>query len=293
MSITYGFFNSVDGDRTYNADQMSTYFEGLISNGVYENIGGALQVKASNGLTVTVQTGRAIIDSKWIRLDAIEPLTLNGAHVTLNRYTAIVLRLDKSKRSIELIMKDGDNATTPTKPAMVNDVVVNEICLAYIYVAAGAISITQANIIDTRADNNVCGWVTGIIKQVDTSELFLQWQTAYEEYFADMQAWKAEQKILFDNWFASLTETLQINTRVHKYSKVVETVDNHAVFPLDMDGYVYDERDILFVNVNGVMMTEVYDYLIDTRVTPVEMHVNRNMDPDNIVEIIALKSGQL
>ena len=29
MAITYGFFNSVDGDRKYNAEQMSTYFDGL------------------------------------------------------------------------------------------------------------------------------------------------------------------------------------------------------------------------------------------------------------------------
>ena len=40
MAVTYGFFNAIqqnDGsyDRTYNADQMSTYFEGLVGDGVY------------------------------------------------------------------------------------------------------------------------------------------------------------------------------------------------------------------------------------------------------------------
>ena len=50
MAVTYGFFNSVlvNGmqDRRYNADQMSTYFKGLISDGVYQNVGGGLQVRA-------------------------------------------------------------------------------------------------------------------------------------------------------------------------------------------------------------------------------------------------------
>lgn len=39
MAVTYGFFNSVNGDRKYNADQMSSYFDGLVTDGVYEKIG--------------------------------------------------------------------------------------------------------------------------------------------------------------------------------------------------------------------------------------------------------------
>ena len=34
MAITSGFFNSVNDDRPYNAEQMTLYFEGLISNGI-------------------------------------------------------------------------------------------------------------------------------------------------------------------------------------------------------------------------------------------------------------------
>ena len=62
MSVTYGFFNSVNGDRVYNADQMSEYFNELVSNGVYESVGGALQVVPNTGMNVNVKTGRGIID---------------------------------------------------------------------------------------------------------------------------------------------------------------------------------------------------------------------------------------
>ena len=60
MSVTCGFFNSSNGDRKYNADQMSSYFEGLVSDGVYENVGDALIVKAGDGMQVIVGEGRAI-----------------------------------------------------------------------------------------------------------------------------------------------------------------------------------------------------------------------------------------
>ena len=35
MAIKYGFFNSVSGDRKYNADDISNYFLKLISDGVF------------------------------------------------------------------------------------------------------------------------------------------------------------------------------------------------------------------------------------------------------------------
>ena len=179
MAITYGFFNAIkqsDGtyDRMYNADQMSTYFEGLISDGIYESVDDGMQVLAASDMQVQVGAGRAVIGSRWLKNTAAYPIILNRAHVTLNRYTAIIIRLDLSARTIEITTKDGDNATTPAKPVMENTEMIKEMCLAYVYVGRGVTAITQANIEDTRADNSVCGWVTGIVQQVDTSKLFLQ-----------------------------------------------------------------------------------------------------------------------
>ena len=34
MSLTSGFYNSLDGDRTYNAEQMSELFDGIINDGI-------------------------------------------------------------------------------------------------------------------------------------------------------------------------------------------------------------------------------------------------------------------
>ena len=328
MAITYGFFNAIkqsDGtyDRTYNADQMSTYFEGLVSDGVYESVDDAMQVLAGTGMQVQVGAGRAIIDSKWIKNTTAYPLIINAAHVTLNRYTAIIIRLDLSARTIVITTKDGENATTPVKPVITNSETIKELCLAYVYVGRGVTAITQANIEDARPDNNVCGWVTSIVQQVDTSKLFLQWQTVYEEFYKQMQSWQNEQetgfsgwqneqetefsdwqqqqetgfsnwetsqKAAFDAWFSALTDQLNVNTYVKKYHKVVETGQKNRVFPLDMSGYTYVASDVLFINVNGVMLVEDYDYVLDTSKTPVEIHTNADLDAENILEITVLKS---
>ena len=125
--------------------------------------------------------------------------------------------------------------------------------------------------------------MTGIVEQVDTSQLFLQWQTAYEEFY---QKWTND----FETWFSSLTEQLNVNTYIQKYHKVVDIGTENGVFPLDMDGYTYEESDIILANVNGVLLTEVYDYLLDTSKTPVAMHTNATLDAENILEITILKS---
>lgn len=295
MAITYGFFNAIkqsDGtyDRVYNADQMSTYFEGLVSDGVYESVDDAMQVLAGTGMEVQVGAGRAIIDSKWLKNTAAYPLTINAAHVTLNRYTAIVIRLDLSARTISIVTKDGENATAPIKPAITNSETVKEMCLAYVYVGRGVTAITQANIEDTRPDNNVCGWVTGIVQQVDTSKLFLQYQAAYEQQLQTMQDWQEAQETAFNTWFTALTDQLNVNTYIQKFHKVVDMGTKNGVFPLDMSDYTYAASDVLFINVNGVMLVEDYDYLLDTSKTPVEIHTNAELEADNILEITVLKS---
>jgi hypothetical protein len=257
MAISFGFFNSLNGDRTYDADQMSEYFDGLISNGVYESVGGALQVKAvtGGGMNVQVMPGRGIINCKWISNNSALILEVTAAHAVLNRWTAVVMRLDIVNRLMTITTKDGTPASTPTKPSMDNTASVVELCLAYIYVGAGVTSISQANIEDMRA-SDLCGWVTGLIDQVDTSELFLQWQTAYENYFAEMTA-------EFDDWLSTLTSQLNVNTYIQEYNKNVTIGTSGAtnVVALDMQGYTYEADDIIYVYVNGLYDTT---YTLDT-----------------------------
>lgn len=262
MAITYGFFNSLEGDRKYNADQMSQYFKGLISNGVFESVGGALQVIAGTGMTVQVKTGRAIINCKWIDNDAVLNLDITQAHGALNRWTAVVIKLDITNRLMAITTKDGTPASTPTQPSMDNTSTSVEICLAMIYVAAGVTSISQADITDMRASSK-CGWITGLINQVDTSELFIQYQAAYEGFLSEMTE-------DFNEWFETLTDQLNVNTYIKEYSKQVTfngTSGENAI-ALDMTSYTYRADDVIRVHINGLLGVAGTDYTLSTSGTP-------------------------
>lgn len=296
MALEYGFFNAVqqtDGtyDRVYNAEQMSRYFNGLVSPGVYESVGGGLQVRAGTGMTVQVQTGRAILgdNCQWLDNDAVLDIVLNAAHVTLNRYTAIVMRLDYTNRNISIVAVDGANATAPAKPVMTRTSAIMEYCLAYVYVGKGITAITQSAITDTRPDNTVCGWVTGLVQQVDTSQLFLQWQTAYAEFYAQMQAWQTQQEAAFDSWFSALTGQLQVNTYIQEHRNTVSVTTSTTQVGIGISQYV-PTTDILIANLNGIALVEGTDYSISGTGTGAKMTLTKAIDGNNVIEFRVLKS---
>lgn len=183
--LTSGFFNSVNGDRKYNADDMSSIFEGLITDGVYEAVGNKLVVEVNSGMNIQVNTGRGWFGGRWVKNNAILVLPISTADAVLNRYDAVVIKVDNSEgaRSVTAYIKRGTPASSPAKPTMTRTDTVKEYCLAYVYVKAGATAITAANIEDTRGITELCGWVTGLIDQLDSTTLFNQFTAIFNEWF--------------------------------------------------------------------------------------------------------------
>lgn len=288
MAITYGFFNSVDGDRKYNAEQMSKYFKGLVSDGVYESVTGKMQVKLISGMQVGVQKGRALVDCKWIENDAVYPITINDAHALLNRYTAIVIRCNNIDRTIDIIAVDGEPASVPLYPDLVGGTDVKDLCLAMIYVKAGATSIAQQYIFDMRG-SSLCPWVTGLVQQVDTSELFLQYQTAYEEQLAAMQSWQESMQTKFENWMETLTDQLQVNTYIQEYKETLSVGVDTTYVIVPISQYEYGV-DILDININGVMLVEREDYTLSKVGGSVRVDFTFGIKGENTLEFRVLKS---
>lgn len=256
MAITYGFFNSVSGDRVYDADTISNMFKGLIRGGVYANVEDGLVITPSSGMTLNLGKGRAIVGDRWFENDAEMAFTINTAHVTLNRWTAVVLRKSTTDRNVTLITIDGTPASTPTKPSITRDAVTYDILLAYVYVAAGATEITGGAITDMRANTSVCGFVTGLIDQVDTTNLFNQYSAAYAENLSNMEAWEAEQKAAFEAWYSALTQELQVDTYIEKYDGYFVTAQADTnVISLPFTAAQFASGDILEVYLNGMRLT--------------------------------------
>jgi hypothetical protein len=164
MAIKYGFFNSVDGDRLYNAEDIGRFLHGIVSSGVFADKPDSLQVLANGDLTVTVQAGRAMLDCHYLENDA--PLTLTlSAGGTQDRVDAIIMRLDMSERTCSIYVKEGTPSAAPVRPSVLRLDNTKEWMLAWVYVPKQATAITQSGVYDMRGNTSVCGWVTGLIDQ--------------------------------------------------------------------------------------------------------------------------------
>lgn len=275
MAITYGFFNSVDGDRKYNAEQMSTYFDGLVSDGIFQSVGKKFSVTAGAGLTVNVDTGRALIECHWLKNDNVLTISLDSADVQNDRKDLIVIKLDYSARTMGVEYISGAESVKNTET-------VKYLTLAKITVPAGATAITQANIKDNRG-SALCPWVTGLVKQVDTSDLFSQYEKAYEEMVQQMINWWADRRNAFDTWFNSLTTSLNVNLNLTKQEFSYTTTAETDIIPLVSD---YQTTDILLVHVNGVLVVEGTEYSIEAG----NIKLMKTITSGNTVTQILIKS---
>lgn len=270
MSITSGFFNSVDGDRLYNARDMSMYFKGLISDGVFENVDGKFQVTAGGGMTVNVAAGRAIIDCQWVNNDAAETLTIDAPDVGKTRKDAIALRLDMNEdaRNITLIVKKGEAAASGAAlPTRTWTESVKELYLAYVTVTPSTTAIGTSVITDLRGTSH-CPYVTGLIDQVDTAELFAQYQAKCEEYYNTMttqlDAYIQEKTSDFNAFMASLTGELKVDTSIKKYEHYdLYKSDTGYIDNIPMPLAAYNSNSVTLIHVGGVLLVEGVEYTIE------------------------------
>lgn len=151
MAIKYGFYNSVGGDRTYDAVDVSSMFDGVITDGVFETIGDALTVLASSGMNINVGTGKAWFDHTWTVNDSTLALSLSASDLILPRIDAVVLEVNSSNavRANTIKIITGTPATVPLTPSLTNTQEIHQYPLAYILVSAGASEIVQENITNT------------------------------------------------------------------------------------------------------------------------------------------------
>lgn len=194
MALTSAFFDAelVGGeyDRVYSAERFAEYFASFIANGVFPNPATNLQVVANapSDMTVRVKSGLGWINGYYCNNDEDYLLTISPANGTLPRIDAVVLRWSRSNRSISLEVKTGVATSSPSAPPLERSADNYELMLASIRVVAGTTSIAQASITDKRPDSTVCGWVKGVVDQIDTTGLFAQYNDAFQTWFANIQS---------------------------------------------------------------------------------------------------------
>lgn len=244
MTIKSYFFNAVqntDGsyDRTYNAEDFTSYLDLIVGSGVFPNPTTQLQVQASTGMQVIVKAGTGWINGYKMVSNADTPYTVANADVLLDRIDRVVFYVDYSARTMGIDIIQGTPASTPTAPALQRDSTRYEMGLATIAVAAQATAITASMITDTRPDSSVCGWVSALIEQIDATGLFSQFQGE------------------FDEWLATVRETLATTTLLTKFEyDYTTTAASESTFNIVnyIPRYNY-ALDILEIRINGLSLS--------------------------------------
>lgn len=189
MAVTYGFYNSLNKDRMYNAEQMSSIFNGIITDGVFSTVGDALMTVAGTGMQVIVKPGRAWFNSTWTLNDAQLPLDVPAADVSLTRIDAVILEVNSAvaTRANSIKVLKGTPSANPAKPALSATETNHQYALAYITVGAGATSVTAANI-EINVGKTSCPFITSVLQQTNIDDLFNQWNAEFTTWFENVQA---------------------------------------------------------------------------------------------------------
>lgn len=186
MAERCGFFNATNAanpDRVYDSSDFAAYFASFIGNGVFAKNSNQLRVaqQESPDMSVQVLGGQAWINGWWYDNTSTLNLSIDPADGTLDRVDIIVVQFNLTNREIKTIVRKGSPSAGATAPILNRDVDLWELKLAEVNVSHGTVNITDGKITDTRSNTTVCGWVSGLIDQMDTTELFNQLQEATQD----------------------------------------------------------------------------------------------------------------
>ena len=249
MAVTYGFYNSLNKDRMYNAEQMSSIFNGIITDGVFSTIGDALMTVAGTGMQVIVKSGRAWFNSTWTLNDAQLPLDVPAADVSLTRIDAVILEVNSaiSARANSIKVLKGIPSANPTKPTLSATETLHQYALAYITVAAGVTSITAANI-EINVGKVTCPFITSVLQQTDITDLFNQWEAEFTAWFENVQAQ------LSGNVAANLQRQIDANkSAIEKHWNDTLLPATKTRFGLDSDAIPDDAFNNLYNYIRAVI----------------------------------------
>lgn len=211
----YSFFNDIDNDRVYFAEDFARHLKKYFTNGIFNN---ELKVIANNDMTVTIQPGDANIEGyRYTNTDNLIK-NIENADGTLKRIDNVVVRLDLTNRMISSQIIKGDFSSNPTAPALQRTSTVYDIKLAEISILPGATSIEQENIKDTRFDTDMCGNVISSVQTPDTTDIFAQYESAFLNWFNNVKG------ILSEDVAGNLLSKIEANEK--KISDSDDRIDN-------------------------------------------------------------------
>ena len=275
MALSYGFYNSVDGDRKYDATQMGRIFDGIIKDGIYATYEKAMVVIASsNAGEVIIQPGRAWFNHTWSFNDANLIFPAENPEVLLERIDALVLEINEelSARKNSYKWVKGTPSSNPARPTLTNTVTVHQYPLCYVHRYPETTMIYGRDITN-MVGTSECPFVTGVLESINVDDWFRQWDDEFHNWEntqkADFLYWETENKNQFTSWqtaeknsfeawqgrqtlaYSAWFEAVETQQRLDKaswdawYASTIESLHN---LPADSAEYLQTEIDDLKSN---------------------------------------------
>lgn len=182
----YGFFGSKNGDRKYSAEDFAAFFRDFFTNGIVAKDTSYLQVRAKSEFELTIKKGTCYIDGKFFRPSSDLTVVIPESDTVNDRIDLVVIRCDHAARTVYPAVIKGTAAANPERPVLQRNTDRYDLGIAAVYVKANALALTDANITDLRFDNGYCGIVRGNIDFITTTDLFAQYQAAWNDFIAQL-----------------------------------------------------------------------------------------------------------
>lgn len=297
FNVECGFFDAVNSDRTYYADDMNRPYKRIVADGVFATPSGTpstdlLVESAGNGMLIKVNQGEGIFASKWFQNPAVISITVPNNTALTPRMDSVIIQVDQrtSGRVGNIVYRTGTPSTSPQAPAINTVANVTEYRLANIYVAAGANTINNDAITDLRGSAS-CPWVTAVINQPDTSTMWQNFYNAYQNQFdaftADYTEYTDEQRQAWEDFLSTLTSELSVATNVIMFTSTYTATGTVTNIPINIASFDSD-TDVLLVFINGLLAAPSVKYTLNASGTSIDL--TNAISSGNSVNFVVLHS---
>ena len=238
---------------TYNAEDVETYLGGRTS-GVFSADDSFIATADGASRNITIGHGLAWIKNdlyagKSVAVTENEIVTIPIANGTLPRIDRIVLRFDKTNNKSTLAVKQGTASSSPIAPDLEQTVLIYELGLYTVNVAAGSLTVSQSDIENTMLDESVCGVVRDGVEKIPTKQLFTQFEAQFKD------------------WFLNLQNDLDENQATNLFNLAMKATANKILISLASDGWVvYNEERKVYTQVVTSQIAAKYAVTDKTKV---------------------------
>ena len=160
-----GFYTNKNDGRVYSAEDVRKPYNVIYSDGIKPDSDGLpnnnLKVNAYAGMQIAISSGFAKLGGAWFENNSSYIIELDSPIAT-TRYDCVILRNDDSEdvRDSQIYIKSLNHVPTINDLERTN--LIYEVCIGYVTVKSTTISITEADITDTRIDGSLCNVMSGV-----------------------------------------------------------------------------------------------------------------------------------